>query len=70
MSSISDTLFIPTISSFTVSKCGINQLTGGMALSLAGKGMCVNATVPGTIAAELAVKAFFTREEVKARIHS
>jgi len=70
MSSVNGTLTIPTISSYNVSKGGINQLTRVMALSLADKGVRVNAVAPGTIATELAAKAVLTSEEAKARIMS
>jgi NAD(P)-dependent dehydrogenase (short-subunit alcohol dehydrogenase family) len=70
MSSVNGTLTIPTISSYNVSKGGINQLTRVMALSLADKGIRVNAVAPGTIATELATKAVLTSEEAKARIMS
>jgi NAD(P)-dependent dehydrogenase (short-subunit alcohol dehydrogenase family) len=70
MSSVNGTLTIPTISSYNVSKGGINQLTRVMALSLVDKGIRVNAVAPGTIATELAAKAVLTSEEAKARIMS
>jgi NAD(P)-dependent dehydrogenase (short-subunit alcohol dehydrogenase family) len=70
MSSVNGTLAIPTISSYNVSKGGINQLTRVMALSLADKGIRVNAVAPGTIATELAAKAVLTSEDAKARIMS
>jgi NAD(P)-dependent dehydrogenase (short-subunit alcohol dehydrogenase family) len=68
MSSVNGVLAIPTISSYNVSKGGINQLTRVMALSLADQGVRVNAVAPGTIATELATKAVLTSEEAKARI--
>jgi NAD(P)-dependent dehydrogenase (short-subunit alcohol dehydrogenase family) len=68
MSSVNAVLAIPTIASYNVSKGGINQLTRVMALSLATKGVRVNAVAPGTIATELAAKAVLTSEEAKARI--
>jgi NAD(P)-dependent dehydrogenase (short-subunit alcohol dehydrogenase family) len=68
MSSVNAVLTIPTISSYNVSKGGINQLTRVMALALADKGVRVNAVAPGTIATELAAKAVLTSEEAKARI--
>ena len=70
MSSVNGTLAIPTISSYNVSKGGINQLTRVMSLALAEKGVRVNAVAPGTIATELAAKAVLTSEEAKARIMS
>ena len=70
MSSVNGVLAIPTIAGYNVSKGGINQLTRVMALSLAEKGIRVNAVAPGTIATELAAKAVLTSEEAKARIMS
>ncbi len=70
MSSVNAVLTIPTISSYNVSKGGINQLTRVMALALADKGVRVNAVAPGTIATELAAKAVLTSEEAKAKIMS
>ena len=68
MSSVNAVLAIPTISSYNVSKGGINQLTRVMALALVDKGIRVNAVAPGTIATELAAKAVLTSDEAKARI--
>ena len=70
MSSVNAVLTIPNISSYNVSKGGINQLTRVMALSLADKGVRVNAVAPGTIATELATKAVLTSDEAKAKIMS
>jgi NAD(P)-dependent dehydrogenase (short-subunit alcohol dehydrogenase family) len=70
MSSVNGVLTIPTISSYNVSKGGINQLTRVMALALADKGVRVNAVAPGTIATELASKAVLTSDEARARIMS
>jgi NAD(P)-dependent dehydrogenase (short-subunit alcohol dehydrogenase family) len=70
MSSVNAVLTIPNISSYNVSKGGINQLTRVMALSLADKGIRVNAVAPGTIATELAAKAVLTSEEAKNKIMS
>jgi len=70
MSSVNAVLTIPTIASYNVSKGGINQLTRVMALTLADKGVRVNAVAPGTIATELAYKAVLTSEEAKAKIMS
>ena len=70
MSSVNAVLTIPNISSYNVSKGGVNQLTRVMALSLADKGVRVNAVAPGTIATELATKAVLTSEEAKAKIMS
>jgi NAD(P)-dependent dehydrogenase (short-subunit alcohol dehydrogenase family) len=70
MSSVNGMLAIPTIASYNVSKGGINQLTRVMALSLADRGIRVNAVAPGTIATELAAKAVLTSDEAKAKIMS
>jgi NAD(P)-dependent dehydrogenase (short-subunit alcohol dehydrogenase family) len=70
MSSVNGVLAIPTIASYNVSKGGINQLTRVMALSLADKGVRVNAVAPGTISTELAAKAVLTSDEAKAKIMS
>jgi NAD(P)-dependent dehydrogenase (short-subunit alcohol dehydrogenase family) len=70
MSSVNAVLTIPTISTYNLSKGGINQLTRVMALSLADRGIRVNAVAPGTIATELAAKAVLTSEESRRRIMS
>ena len=70
MSSVNAVLTIPTISSYNVSKGGINPLTRVMALVLADKGVRVNAVAPGTIATELAYKAVLTSEEAKTKVMS
>lgn len=70
MSSVNAVLTIPSISSYNVSKGGINQLTRVMALALADRGIRVNAVAPGTIATELAAQAVLTSDEAKARILS
>jgi NAD(P)-dependent dehydrogenase (short-subunit alcohol dehydrogenase family) len=70
MSSVNAVLTIPTISTYNLSKGGINQLTRVMALSLADKGIRVNAVAPGTIATELAAKAVLTSEESRRRVMS
>ena len=70
MSSVNGVLTIPTIASYNASKGAINQLTRVMALSLAERGVRVNAVAPGTIATELARNAVLTSDEAKARIMS
>ncbi|HWI83286.1 SDR family oxidoreductase [Ramlibacter sp.] len=70
MSSVNAVLTIPTIATYNMSKGGINQLTRVMALSLADRGIRVNAVAPGTIATELAAKAVLTSEAAKQRIMS
>lgn len=70
MSSVNGVMAIPTIASYNVSKGGINQLTRVMALSLADRGVRVNAVAPGTIATELARNAVLGSDEARARIMS
>ena len=70
MSSVNGTLAIPSIASYNASKGAVNQLTRVMALSLADKGVRVNAVAPGTIATELARSAVLTSDEAKLRIMS
>ncbi len=70
MSSVNGVTAIPSIASYNASKGGIDQLTRAMALSLADRGIRVNAVAPGTIATELAQKAVLGSEEAKARIMS
>jgi NAD(P)-dependent dehydrogenase (short-subunit alcohol dehydrogenase family) len=70
MSSVNAVLTIPTISTYNLSKGGINQLTRVMALALAEHGIRVNAVAPGTIATELAAKAVLTSDESRRRIMS
>ena len=70
MSSVNGVLAIPNIASYNVSKGGINQLTRVMALSLADKGVRVNAVAPGTIATGLAAKAVFTSAQATQKIMS
>lgn len=70
MSSVNGVLAIPTIVSYNVSKGGIDQLTRGMALALADKGIRVNAVAPGTIATELAKNAVLGNEAARQRIMS
>lgn len=70
MSSVNGVLTIPNISSYNVSKGGVNQLTRVMALALADKNIRVNAVAPGTIATELAAKAVLTSDEAKNKIMS
>ncbi|MBX3618812.1 MAG: SDR family oxidoreductase [Rhizobacter sp.] len=70
MSSVNGVMAIPTIASYNVSKGGINQLTRVMALSLADRGVRVNAVAPGTIATELARNAVLGSDEARSRIMS
>ena len=70
MSSVNGVLAIPNISSYNVSKGGVNQLTRVMALALADQNIRVNAVAPGTIATELAARAVLTSDEAKHKIMS
>ena len=70
MSSVNGVMAIPTIASYNASKGGINQLTRAMAISLADRGIRVNAVAPGTIATELAQKAVLGSPEARERIMS
>ncbi len=53
MSSINAVVAIPNIVPYVTAKGGVNQLTRGMALALADKGIRVNAIGPGSIATEM-----------------
>lgn len=54
MSSVNDTLAIPGIIAYCMSKGGVSQLTRASALSLAPHGIRVNAIGPGTIETDMA----------------
>ncbi len=56
MSSVNAVTAIPTISPYVMCKGGVGQLTKVMALSLADKGIRVNAIGPGTILTDMAAK--------------
>jgi NAD(P)-dependent dehydrogenase (short-subunit alcohol dehydrogenase family) len=68
MSSVNGTLAIPSIASYNASKGGVDQLTRAMALSLADRGIRVNAVAPGTIATDLARAAVLGSEDARQRI--
>ena len=70
MSSVNAVLAIPNQVPYVVSKGGINQLTRVMALSLAAKGIRVNAIGPGTILTELARTAVLGNREAERKILS
>ncbi|MCG8359166.1 MAG: SDR family oxidoreductase, partial [Kiloniellales bacterium] len=53
MSSVNAVMAIPNITPYVVAKGGVNQLTKVMALSLADKGIRVNAVGPGSIETEV-----------------
>jgi glucose 1-dehydrogenase len=63
MSSAQALLAIPESVPYGISKAGINQLTRIFAISLAKRGVRVNAVGPGTILTDLAKKAVLTSEE-------
>ena len=54
MSSVNDTLAIPGIVTYCISKGGVSQLTRATALALAPHGIRVNAIGPGTIETDMA----------------
>ncbi|HEX6980153.1 MAG TPA: SDR family oxidoreductase [Alphaproteobacteria bacterium] len=70
MSSCNAVLAIPNQVPYVTSKGGVNQLTKVMALSLADKGIRVNAIGPGTIGTELAKRAVMESDEARRRIMS
>ncbi len=70
MSSVNAVMATPGLASYNASKGAINQLTRAMALSLAGRGVRVNAVAPGTIATELAAKAVLASEAARQRVLS
>ena len=53
MSSVNDTLAIPTIAPYTMSKGGVKQLTSVAALALAPHGIRVNGIGPGSIMTDM-----------------
>jgi NAD(P)-dependent dehydrogenase (short-subunit alcohol dehydrogenase family) len=53
ISSVNDTLAIPTIAPYTLSKGGVRQLTAVSALALAPHGIRVNAVGPGSIMTDM-----------------
>ncbi|HYF61053.1 MAG TPA: SDR family oxidoreductase [Burkholderiaceae bacterium] len=70
MSSVNAILAIPNQLPYAVSKGGVNQMTKVMAVSLAARGIRVNAIGPGTIATELARKAVLGSPEAERAIMS
>lgn len=70
MSSAQALLAIPESVPYGISKAGINQLTRIFAISLASRGVRVNAVGPGTILTELAKNAVLTSEESYRKILS
>lgn len=69
MSSVNDTLAIPTIAPYTMSKGGVRQLTKVAALALAPHGIRVNAIGPGSIRTDM-LKGVATDKAAMTRILS
>ena len=69
MSSVNDTLAIPTIAPYTMSKGGVRQLTKVAALALAPHGIRVNAIGPGSIMTDM-LKGVVTDKSAMNRILS
>ncbi|MCC7049257.1 MAG: SDR family oxidoreductase, partial [Alphaproteobacteria bacterium] len=69
MSSVNAVMAIPNITSYVVSKGGVNQLTRTMSLALVDHGIRVNAIGPGSIATEL-LKKVMVDEAARAKIMS
>lgn len=70
MASSSVKMTMPNISAYAASKGAIASLTNAMSLSLAPRGVRVNAIGPGTIATELTRKALLEDPVMNARIMS
>jgi NAD(P)-dependent dehydrogenase (short-subunit alcohol dehydrogenase family) len=70
MSSVNAVVALPTQIPYSVSKGGVAQLTRAMAISLAPRGIRVNAIGPGTIGTELARKAVMGSPEAERTILS
>jgi glucose 1-dehydrogenase len=69
MSSVNDTLAIPQIAPYTMSKGGVKQLTAVSALALAPHGIRVNAIGPGSIMTDM-LKGVMTDQAARHRIMS
>jgi glucose 1-dehydrogenase len=69
MSSVNDTLAIPAIAPYTMSKGGVKQLTAVSALALAEHGIRVNAIGPGSIMTDM-LKGVATDKAAMTRILS
>jgi glucose 1-dehydrogenase len=69
MSSVNDTLAIPMIAPYTISKGGMKQLTAVSALALAEHGIRVNAIGPGSIMTDM-LKSVATDKQALNRILS
>ena len=69
MSSVNDTLAIPTIVSYCIAKGGVSQLTRATSISLAPHGIRVNAIGPGSIATDM-LAAVVTDKAAMSRVMS
>ena len=69
MSSVNDTLAIPTIVPYCISKGGVAQLTTSTSISLAAHGIRVNAIGPGSIRTDM-FKAVVATSEDRKRVMS
>ena len=69
MSSVNDTLAIPSIVSYCVAKGGVSQLTRATSISLAPHGIRVNAIGPGSIMTDM-LKSVVNDKAVMARVMS
>ncbi len=69
MSSVNDTLAIPSIVSYCVSKGGVSQLTRATSISLAPHGIRVNAIGPGSIMTDM-LKSVVNDKAAMARVMS
>ena len=69
MSSVNDTLAIPTIVSYCVAKGGVSQLTRATSISLAPHGIRVNAIGPGSIMTDM-LKSVVNDKAAMARVMS
>ena len=69
MSSVNDTLAIPTIVSYCVAKGGVSQLTRATSISLAPHGIRVNAIGPGSIMTDM-LKSVVSDKAAMARVMS
>ena len=69
MSSVNDTLAIPTIVSYCIAKGGVSQLTRATSISLAPHGIRVNAIGPGSITTDM-LKSVVNDKAAMARVMS
>ena len=68
VSSINGTVAIPKQTAYDTSKGALNQLTKVMAISLAARGIRVNAVAPGTIVTEMSRSRILATEESRQRM--